>query len=131
MILFNNGSGEASANAAFAFLANCKDVNRVLHGSKDGDEGKEEAACLFCCCSQGLVVVCCFNDNALIVGAVDKEKAFHGFEEERLAPREITIQHEGGRSPLVNKTQQCLRQASCLCRKSQVHLLLVEGRSSS
>ena len=50
-------------------------------------------------------MVCCFNDNALIVGAVDEEKAFHGFREERLAPRcLLTIQHEGGRSPLVNKT---------------------------
>ena len=79
MILFNNASDELGTNSAFAFLADGENVNSVLHGSEDSDEGKEEAASLFCCCSQGIIMVCCFNDNTLIVGAVDEEKAFHGF----------------------------------------------------
>lgn len=87
VILLNNAHCEAGADAAFAFLADCENVNSVLHGSEDSNEGKEEAACLLCRCSQSLVVVCCFNDNALFVGAVDEEKAFHGFGEKRLAPR--------------------------------------------
>jgi len=32
MILFNNGNGELSANAAFAFFADGENVNSVLHG---------------------------------------------------------------------------------------------------
>ena len=72
MILLNNAHCELSTNTAFAFLADCENVNSVLHDSEDSNEGKEEAACLLCCCSQSLVVVCCFNDNALIVGAIDE-----------------------------------------------------------
>ena len=57
VILLNNAHCELRANTAFAFLADCENVDSVLHGSEDGDKGKEEAACLLCCCSQSLVVV--------------------------------------------------------------------------
>jgi hypothetical protein len=32
VVLFNNGHGEAGANAAFAFGADCEKVDGVLHG---------------------------------------------------------------------------------------------------
>lgn len=131
MILFDNACGEAGAYSAFSFLADGENVNGVLHGSESGDEGKEEMTSLLCCCSQGLIVVCCFNDDALIVGAVDEEKAFHGFGEERLAPRDRTIHEKGAWWPLVNKTKQCLDQATSSWRWCHIHFSLVPGRSSS
>lgn len=47
VILFNNGSDQLGANAAFAFLADCEDVDGVLHGSGEVTEGREaaQAAC--------------------------------------------------------------------------------------
>jgi hypothetical protein len=43
--------------------------------------------------------------------AASVNKEFHGGEaEERLAPREITIQQKGAWRPLVNKTKQCLNR---------------------
>jgi hypothetical protein len=42
-ILLNNGSGDGGANAATASVADCQDVNGVLHGRK-GDGGEKKAA---------------------------------------------------------------------------------------
>ena len=36
VILLNKAHCEAGADAAFAFLADCDDVNSVLHGFKEG-----------------------------------------------------------------------------------------------
>ena len=86
MILLNNGSSELGANSTFAFLADCENVNGFWHGSEGGDEGKKEMAGLLCCRSQGFVLVCCFDNDALVAGAVDKQEGFHGFRKERLSP---------------------------------------------
>jgi len=40
MVLFNNCHGEAGADAAFAFRADCENVNGVLHG-EESDGGKK------------------------------------------------------------------------------------------
>lgn len=40
MVLFNNCHGEAGADAAFAFRADCENVNSVLH-DEESDGGKK------------------------------------------------------------------------------------------
>lgn len=56
------------------------DICRIYTGSEDFDEHDAEVTSLLSRCSQGLVVICSFNDDALVGAAVDEEEVFHDFE---------------------------------------------------